>query len=129
MEDKIEVREYIILRNRLILGQVIEIKSDEIKNDKEIIIKTLPQGTIPSFKIPISINGILKHSKNIKNLIEVGDYVNGYCVDRIIDDTFCMEFIDTQGHLNIIPIVENEEDIKSIVTKEQFSRGEYKVGE
>ena len=52
-------------------------------------------------------------------LIEVGDYVNGHLVikrhnDLILEDTF--------------DLVEDE-DIKSIVTKEQFSQMEYKVGD
>lgn len=63
-----------------------------------------------------------KHSPNIIDLIEVGDYVNGYSVvgkgkngDVIIND----------GGFHSIWLV----DIKSIVTKEQFESIEYKVEE
>lgn len=67
----------------------------------------------------IKEHNILKASHNIIDLIEVGDYVNGHLVikrhnDLILEDTF--------------DLVEDEE-IKSIVTKEQFSQMQYKVGE
>lgn len=66
------------------------------------------------------IDLILKASHNIIDLIEVGDYVNGYEV----------EFIEKENK-NIICYTATfeEEDIKSIVTKEQFESMSYKVGE
>lgn len=59
---------------------------------------------------------IIKHSKNIIDLIEVGDYVNG-------------EYITDKWETRISSIKSNfsEEDIKSIVTHEQFENIEYKV--
>lgn len=56
---------------------------------------------------------IVKHSKNIIDLIEEGDYVNGKKV-RMNYET---------GKFRNIP-----RQIKSIVTKEQFANMEYKVG-
>lgn len=64
----------------------------------------------------------IKHSKNIIDLIEVGDYVNGYLVIQIGKDGDLT--IDDNGFHSIFPI-----DIKSIVTKEQFKSIEYKVGD
>ena len=61
---------------------------------------------------------ILNHSKNIIDLIEVGDYVNGCRVEEIIGNTI-MIFGINQGIL--------EEDIRSIVTKEQFKSIEYNM--
>lgn len=69
---------------------------------------------------------IVKHSKNIKDLIEKGDYVNGYLVVAISDDGYIEIAIgdDTeQGELLL------EEDIKSILTKEQYAQNSYKVKE
>ena len=69
---------------------------------------------------------ILKASHNIIDLIEVGDYVNGEKVGYINDKRellFCTMM--KEHNSNWI----NEEDIKSIVTKEQFEQMEYKVGE
>ena len=64
-------------------------------------------------------NEIVKSSPSIIDLIEVGDYVNGYYViNRPFNQRIHTEFDDFL-----------EEDIISIVTKEQFSQMEYKVGE
>lgn len=64
-----------------------------------------------------------KSSPNIIDLIEVGDYVNGYKVDDITDrliyccedkyEDYCIKF--------------DKQDIESIVTKEQFEAMEYKL--
>lgn len=66
---------------------------------------------------------IVKHSKNIIDLIEVGDYVNGKEVA-----------INAKEYLlfkNVGSVVYSEtvlpEDIKSIVTKEQFKNIEYRL--
>ena len=67
---------------------------------------------------------IFKSSPNIIDLIEVGDYVNGMQVTRICFDE------DGQRILNLSNCILElmNEDIKSTVTKEQFSQMEYKVG-
>lgn len=78
---------------------------------------------------------IINSSPNIIDLIEVGDYVNGYKVIELatnIDgkilylETDITEFDNVYacGNINIY-----EKDIKSIVTKEQFESMEYKVKE
>ena len=67
-----------------------------------------------------------KASHNIIDLIEVGDYVNGYLVLNVLD------FNDNTRLLSLERIYDNkitEEDIKSIVTKEQFENMEYRIGE
>ena len=61
----------------------------------------------------------LKASHNIIDLIEVGDYVNGYEV------TSKDQFLGFGNHDWYM--LDNE--IKSIVTKEQFESMSYKVGE
>ena len=70
--------------------------------------------------------------KGLLSLIEAGDYVNGYKV----------EYVDTEygpyGVYIEVPFVDSEsigcninliraEEIKSIVTKEQFEKMEYKI--
>jgi hypothetical protein len=71
---------------------------------------------------------IIKYSPNIIDLIEVGDYVNGgkvyycYCADE--DSTGL--FIDTEKGREWL---DKSNQIKSIVTKEQFESMEYKVKE
>ena len=59
-------------------------------------------------------------SHNIIDLIEVGDYVNGYQVTDRFD--YLLSFGNADWYMN-------EEDIKSIVTKEQFESMSYKVGD
>ena len=112
---EIEVGEYAISKNRVILGKVIE-----IKNNTEVIIRTLPRNGF-SFDMLISIDNV-KHSKNIIDLIGEGDYVNGkyvYSVGTAI------------GNLHIINHTDGtftpSNMIKSIVTKESFASVEYKI--
>ena len=64
---------------------------------------------------------ILKASFNIIDLIEVGDYVNGYKVTCKMKSLLGFEDgQDGDWHLS-------NENIKSIVTKEQFESMSYKV--
>lgn len=76
-------------------------------------------------------NNIVKHSKNIINLIEVGDYVNGYRVINVINGEYCPsgKCVDIDSNMQSEECTFWEEDIKSIVTKEQFKQIEYKIGE
>ena len=69
---------------------------------------------------------IIKSSPNIIDLIEKGDYVNGYKVlfiDNDLSKTKNIKCIDNEEERQCF----YEQDIKSIVTKEQFSAMEYKV--
>lgn len=68
----------------------------------------------------VFIDDISKHSKNIIDLIEVGDYVNGEKID----------FITNQKHLIIrdnINLFDKYKNIKSIVTHKQFESIEYEI--
>jgi hypothetical protein len=71
----------------------------------------------------------IKSNPNIIDLIEVGDYVNGYYVEDITHNTeeYVLHIITGSNYFQS-PIL-YEEDIKSIVTREQFSQMEYKVKE
>ena len=62
----------------------------------------------------------VKVYKNLIDLIEVGDYVNG---EKVIDK---FDYLLAFGNVDYY---KNEEDIKSIVTKEQFGSIKYKVKE
>ena len=71
---------------------------------------------------------ILKHSPNIIDLIEVGDYVNGCEVMNIYipnDVWDCIEIEINDKNRRCFLTCE----IKSIVTREQFLESEYKVNE
>ena len=69
---------------------------------------------------------IKKASHNIIDLIEVGDYVNGYLITTISEEYGTLFAEDNAGYL-LASIYEKQ--IYSIVTKEQFEQMEYKVGE
>ena len=64
---------------------------------------------------------IIKSSENIIDLIEVGDYVNGYKVTYVYPNLIKVDSAD------IWEI--HTQDIKSIVTKEQFESMKYEVKE
>ena len=79
---------------------------------------------------------IIKSSSNIIDLIQVGDYVNGDRVKALKgdieshkinneDDVIYTEYINDYDEWCGF----EEDEIKSIVTKEQFESMEYKIGE
>ena len=87
-------------------------------------------------------NNIIKSSPNIIDLIEVGDYVNGYLIDYIDTERRFLRSerpyreksswykdLEEKGKDYNMCLHFKNEDIKSIVTKEQFSQMEYKVVE
>ena len=73
---------------------------------------------------------IANHSKQLIDLIEVGDFVNGYRVisvdyDVTNDTTECIELdLNSNYQYNFISI----RQIQTILTKEQFEANCYKVG-
>lgn len=73
-------------------------------------------------------DNIVKHSPNIIDLIEEGDYVNGEKVSNVdkIGNTIFIEW--ENGNTYSTDIVNNK-FIYSIVTKEQFQSVEYRLGE
>ncbi len=93
-------------------GKIVFI--DDFEEAKYLCIK--PRGFIkkePSF--------------NIIDLIEVGDYVNGFRVEYVYNPTG-NKVLWIKLSCNPIDNYENK-DIKSIITKEQFEQMSYKVGE
>lgn len=71
----------------------------------------------------VSKKNVLKVSENIIDLIELGDYVNGYYVEDVFDTYI---YVATGTNYFQSPTI-YEQDIKSIVTKEQFSNVRYEV--
>ena len=71
-----------------------------------------------------------KTSPNIIDLIEVGDYVNGYLVKYVSDDGVYIDipFVDSESIGCNVDLIRTEE-IETILTKEQFGSLEYKIGE
>lgn len=74
------------------------------------------------------LENIIKHSLDIIDLVQKGDYVNGSKVVDIVQAPIKAVYIENQEQkFALIPIINKQ--IKSVVTKEQFSQMEYKVEE
>lgn len=79
---------------------------------------------------------VKKHSKNIIDLIEEGDYVNGEKVCKSRYDELYTSYVycggigvrTTEAYTTFIKDMK-EEEIETIVTKQQFENMEYKVEE
>lgn len=89
----------------------------------------------------LSVKNVIKASYNIIDILEEGDYVNGYYVSKIWEKDEITHYVDEtpikrkQREIVIqapsyggIEILKNN-NIKTIVTKEQFEQMSYKIGE
>lgn len=130
MEEKIGVGEY----GRTNYGKIIKfawiLHSNGKRDGSKVILinKDIISNDFYYFSIGESI---IKHSKQLIDLIEVGDYVNGRKVKHIamfegFPDYPKLIFVD-ETHLIPDDTCENE-DIKTILTKEQYIANCYKVG-
>lgn len=110
-------------------------KIDNINTDKNIITRRGKYILDIPYKNSQSVaeSKIVKYSPNIIDLIEEGDYVNGYKVIDVLENLETREL-----HLEMPMDYTNEElgdctsynkDIKNIVTKEQFNQMKYIVGD
>ena len=115
--EKLEVGEYVRLKNGLI-GQFYNIEEGYDGN----IIVNFEEFGYEYEDIEQFYNDIKLHSKIISEVVEVGDYVNGKYVDKI------KQYKDGKALLTLIGII-MEDDIKTILTKEQHMQNCYKVEE
>ena len=104
--EKIEIEEFVRIKKGKI-GKVLSI--DE---NPEWIETTLDKGNV------MHISEFKKHSKQLIDLIEEGDYVNG----ELITDKWDTRVSSIRSNFS-------EEDIKTILTKEIYMANCYKVGE
>lgn len=116
MKDKLEVGMYVRTDNGII-GKIYEQIGDMF---------TYKDSNRNYITYGLSHNEILKSSYNIIDLIERFDLVNGHLV-------ICKMYENEKDIPTIVKCVGDyyfkEEDIKSIVTKEQMEQMAYKVGE
>ena len=73
----------------------------------------------------VSLKNIIKASFDIIDILEVGDYVNGYKVIDIVENDIYISDYYAESYIGIV----KAKDIKSIVTHEQMEQMAYKVGE
>ena len=107
-----------------------EIKEGMYIRNEDGYILNLTKENIYGYKSLIGSSNIKIKSHKIIDLIQVGDYVNGYKVTAIYnpngDDIFNFTLIMEHGYKTINPYIKHY-PIKSIVTKEQFESMAYKV--
>ena len=77
----------------------------------------------------IDYEDVYKKSDNLIDILQVGDYVNGYKVGCIDDCKGAMRQFHYDDENPNDDVGHWEEEIKTIVTHEQFSQMEYKLGE
>ena len=125
MENKIKVGEYIRTEYGII-GKILE---DEDIAENGVYIDTTFLDDYADETNFVKYKDIKKHSFNIIDLIEEGDYVNGIYVEknngRYLGTLECCYQDSSLGHIEYIKIFPYE--IHSIVTKEQFKSAEYEV--
>lgn len=122
MENEIEVNEYVRInmdnRNCIGIGRVSRIVNETIYVNMSN--KYLP--------VSFQIDKIVKHSKKLIDLIEVGDIVEdkyyNYVVTYIAENKiYCNDYYSEDSL-----VVLEEKDIEAILTREQYLDNCYKVG-
>lgn len=113
---EIEVGEY-VRNNKGSIGKVIGIFEGHCSAKYHIQF----QGNVKVKRQYLSTNTIVKHSKIISEIVEVGDYVNGKLIHKIDKGpNYCyLYYGNCKTFVNY--------QIKTITTKEQFESIEYKV--
>lgn len=132
MKDKIEVGEYVRTKD----GRIAQIKSIDYEAgiyrfDKIIYINDFGMKENVLYNNEMFKKLIVKHSKQLIDLIEVGDIVNnGYRVINVINEEPCPsgKCIDIDSSRDSSECTLWEEDIQTIQTKESYMANCYKVG-
>lgn len=128
---KLEVGMYV--RTILGISKLIEIKDDSIyifdKLDEDLWSDDIAD-EIWEYELE---EVVIKASYNIIDILEVGDYVNGYIVEEIKRGYDGKIWIDngTRGYDEggEYTIWKRNEDIKSVITHEQIEQMTYRIGE
>ena len=126
MEDKIEVGEY----GRTNFGKIIKfawLEDSEGKTIKNKVILINGNKVSNDFYYFHKEENIVKHSKQLIDLIECGDYVNGMEVLDIYKPRDLWEPIEIRVDSRYTNFI-LAEDIKTILTKEQFEANCDKAG-
>lgn len=122
---KLEVGMYVRLVNDV--EDIVVI--NKIANVFETTILTENDGSI--YQGEYTKENVVKASYNIIDILEVGDYVNGYPVTAILSSNNKVYEIQVKRPNNRTGVwikrIRNNEDTKSIVTKEMYSSVEYRM--
>lgn len=116
-----ELKEGMYVRTKKGIGRVTEYTKHESWG---YIVKVLGQYSCHTHTSNGELSDVIKAGDNLIDLIEEGDYVNGYLVTRI-----CADGETNKKYFNLYGSISEweNEDIKSVVTKEQFNSVKYEV--
>ena len=117
---KLEVGQFVRTKDGII-AKVDYIDNDTIFFDKELYRN---YGDSIDFLEKDNLERIVKASYNIIDILEVGDYVNGHRVEEIDFENEEI-FTDSEYYCGIVEF----NNVKSVITHEQFEQMAYKVGE
>lgn len=119
----IEVNEYVRLARNQGINKIIDKEDDRYILESEIADS---YGEITWFLYECELEEeIVKHSKQLIDLVEIGDFVNGMKILHIEDNKLYVEW--NNEFEEFTGFLENK-DIKTILTKEQYMANCYKVG-
>ena len=120
MEDKIKVKEYIRTKDGII-GQILE--EDDI-GESGVCIDTTFLDDWGEDSNYVRFEDIKNHNLNKIELVEVGDYVNGREVIKDLKKS--KEWYNSKDDfVTCVDYTFSNEEIESIVTKEQFELVKY----
>lgn len=127
MEIEFQINKYVISKNRLTIGRILEIHPD--KKTITMAVNT----NIGTLEVPIAMDNILDCKKELIDLIQIGDVVNGYTIEQITVDSINGKKKLLTGHWDhnwqgdgTLLQFYNEE-IKTIETKERIEQDCYYI--
>lgn len=123
----IEVNEYVRLARNQGINKIIDIYDKKYELETDIANEW---GELTCILEEHQLKDeIINHSKQLIDLIEVGDFVNGH---RVVNEIWGEDdnnlYFEIEGGFNKAQYI-GEKDIETILTKEQMEANCYKVGE
>lgn len=121
-----ELKVGMYVRTKKGIGRVTEYTKHESWG---YIVKVLGQYSCYTHTLNGELSDVIKSGDNLIDLIEVGDYVNGLRINSIteVDENHDVRLVWNLTTYGDDDISFSNEEIKSIVTKEQFESMKYEV--
>ena len=127
MEIEFQINKYVISKNRLTIGRILEIHPEN--NEILMAVNT----NIGVLEVPIAMDNVLDCKKELIDLIQVGDVVNGHTIEQITVDSINGKKKLLTGHWDhnwqgdgtLLQFY--NEDIKTIETKERIEQDCYYI--
>lgn len=127
MEIEFQINKYVISKNRLTIGRILEIHPD--KKTITMAVNT----NIGMLEVPIAFDNILQCEKELIDIVKENDIVNGYTIEKITVDNINGKKKLLTGHWDhnwqgdgtLLQFY--NEDIKTIETKERIEQDCYYI--